>query len=87
LRASPLFNLACTALRNSTLCNQSVQDEQRAFDSAQLAQGHDQAVLARITPSLRSISEAVIDLRGQPQNLVPVSRALGIFSRLAKWIS
>jgi hypothetical protein len=38
---------------------QPVQNEQRALDAAQLAQGDGQAVLARIAAELASISEAV----------------------------
>jgi hypothetical protein len=38
---------------------QPVQDEQRALDAPQLAQGDGQAVLARVAAELPSISEAV----------------------------
>ncbi len=55
---------------------QPVQDEQRALDPAQLAQGHGQSVLARVAAELaqhqRGGDGALLDPSGQAQDVVPV---------------
>jgi hypothetical protein len=55
---------------------QPVQDEQRALDAPQLAQGHSQTVLARITAEFaqhqRGRHRALLDRRGQPQDFIPM---------------
>ncbi len=55
---------------------QPVQDEQRALDTPQLAQGHGQAVLSRVAAEFaqhqRGRNRALLDRGGQPQNLVPM---------------
>ena len=55
---------------------QPVQDEQRALDAPQLAQGDGQAVLARVAAKLpehqRGRHRALLDRGGQPQDLVPM---------------
>ncbi|SLS98798.1 Uncharacterised protein [Klebsiella pneumoniae] len=53
---------------------QPVQDEQRALDPAQLAQGHGQSVLARVAAELaqhqRGGDGALLDRAGQAQDVV-----------------
>ena len=55
---------------------QPVQDEQRALDPAQLAQGHGQSVLARVAAEFpehqRGRHRALLDRGGQPQDFVPM---------------
>gem|GEM_PF-5430796 len=55
---------------------QPVQDEQRALDAAQFAQGDGQAVLAWVAAELpehqRSRHRALLDRRGQPQDFIPM---------------
>ena len=59
---------------------QPVEREQRALDAPQLAQRHRQAVLTRIAAELaqhqRGGHRALLDRRGQPQDLVPVGADL-----------
>ncbi len=55
---------------------QPVQDEQRALDAAQLAQGDGQAVLARVAAEFpehqRGRHRALLDRRGQPEDFIPM---------------
>ena len=75
LRASPLFSPGMDAAAQLDAL-QPVQDEQRALDASQLAQGDGQAVLARIAAELpehqRGRHRALLDRGGQPQDFIPM---------------